>query len=64
MKIMQKKLKDLLYILVGILFPENVFERVAEAEDGGGIEAVRGHARRAHKGIVCAVDQRIRIQKE
>ena len=48
--------------IAGVLFLEEVFEGVHEAEYGRGVEARRCRARRAEQGIVCPVNQGIGIE--
>ena len=45
-------------------FAKQVVERDHKAEDGGRVLASAVHARGTDKGVVCAIDHRIRINQE
>ena len=47
-----------------VLLAEYLVERVAEAEDGRGIEPLGGDSRRAYQSVVCPVYQGIGIEQE
>ena len=47
-----------------ILLLEDFVERVAESEDGRGVETGRGVARRAYHGVVGTIDERIGVEQK
>ena len=50
--------------VAGVLLFQNLLQRVAESEDGRGVQSGRCKARRAEHGIVSAIYERVRVQQK